>query len=264
MVAAARALEAAKPNPLAVDQYAEVFTRAVGGVWADVLDGEAPEHPVLVPSRPAGTPRIVVVDRPGSVQSALRVGTPGLSRRDPEYIPLLTINTLFGGYFNSRINNNLRERNGYTYGARSLVDAPLMPGTFSVAASVGTAVTDLALGEIFNELAAINGTTVSDEELEMVKNYIIGSQALQIETPGQVASFVRAIALYDLPSDYYERFPAEVRHLTNEFLRGIAGRYMAPERMVSVVAGDAAALRGKLERFGPLRVVDEKGAELAA
>ena len=100
---------------------------------------------------------------------------------------------------------------------------------------------------------------VGSEELEMVKNYIIGSQALQIETPGQVASFVRTVALYDLPADYYQRFPAEVRALTADALLEIARRYMNPERMVAVVAGDARAIRSKLERFGSVKVVDEKG-----
>jgi zinc protease len=252
---------------------ANVFFVAAGAVhvpeFLAMLDehfagwtGERPATPVHVPVEHGDLPRVVIVDRPGSVQSALRVGTPGLSRRDPDYIPLTTINTLFGGYFNSRINNNLRERNGYTYGARSLVDAPLMPGTLSVAASVGTAVTDAALGEIFNELRAITAEPVGNEELEMVKNYIVGSQALQIETPGQVASFVRAVALYDLPADYYQRFPAEVRRLTGDYLLEIARRYMNPERMVAVVAGDARSIREKLERFGPVKVVDEKGDEV--
>lgn len=225
------------------------------GEWS----GDAPERPVVVAEPPADTPHIVIVDRPGSVQSSIRVGALGITRRDPDYIPAVIVNTLFGGYFNSRINNNLRERNGYTYGARSVQEALMNPGTFTVIVSVGTAVTDAALVEIFNELRAITNDPVGDEELQMVTNFIIGSQALQIETPGQVASFVRVIALYGLESDYYQRFPAEVRKLTSDDLLRAARRCMLPESMIAVVVGDAAVIREKLEAIAPVKVVDEKG-----
>lgn len=239
-----------------VEEFVALLDERFGG-WG----GEKPREPdYTTPAREGGV-RIVVVDRPGSVQSAIRVGGPGPERRNPDYIPLVTINTLFGGYFNSRINNNLRERNGYTYGARSIVEALKMPGIVSVVASVGTGVTDSALGEIFNELRAIAAEPVAEEELTMVKNYIIGSQALQIETPGQVASFVRTIALYSLPHDYYQRFPEQVRALSGGQLHAVASRYLRPDDMVVVIAGDAKSIRAGLERFGPVKVVNEKGVE---
>jgi predicted Zn-dependent peptidase len=225
------------------------------GKWAGQRPERAPFPPAVVPD----APYVVIVDRPASVQSAIRIGTPGIARRDPDYIPLITVNTLFGGYFNSRINHNLRERNGYTYGARSGVEAPMMPGAFSVGVSVRTEVTDAATEEIFNELRAITTQPVTEEELEMVKSYLIGSQALQIETPGQVAGFVRNIALYDLPADYYQQLPIVVRGLGSEELLKVAARHMNPESMVIVVVGDAAVIRERLERFGPVTVVDEKG-----
>lgn len=241
------------------DKFLALLEEHFGG-WR----GDAPASaPPPAPMEWEGT-RIVIVDRPGSVQSAIRVGGIGIDRRNADYIPLVTVNTLFGGYFNSRINNNLRERNGYTYGARSAVEALKMPGTVSVVASVGTGVTDSALAEIFNELRAITNEPVNDEELTMVKNYVIGSQALQIETPGQVASFVRAVALYDLPADYYQRFPNEVRMLDGKALLQVAQRYMRPTGMVAVIAGDAATIRSGLERFGPVKVVNEKGEEMKA
>jgi predicted Zn-dependent peptidase len=199
------------------------------------------------------------VDRPDSVQSAIRLGTTGIARRNADHIPLMTLNTLFGGYFNSRINHNLREQHGYTYGARSVVEAPIRPGAISVAVAVRADVTDAAVGEIFNELEKITSEPVTAEELEMVKNYLIGSQALQIETPGQVASFVRTIALYDLPVDYYQTMPAVVRALTREEMLALAQRRLCPETMIIVVVGDASAIREKLERFGPVSVVDVRG-----
>jgi zinc protease len=228
------------------------------GVWI----GEAPPALEFPPPVTPESPRVVIVDRPDSVQSAIRLGTTGIARRNADHIPLMTLNTLFGGYFNSRINHNLREQHGYTYGARSVVEAPIRPGAISVAVAVRADVTDAAVGEIFNELGRITTEPVTAEELEMVKNYLIGSQALQIETPGQVASFVRTIALYDLPADYYQTMPAVVRALTQEEILALAQRRLRPETMIVVVVGDASAIREKLERFGPVTVVDVRGEKV--
>lgn len=217
------------------------------------------EEPTFAEPEATATPRVVIVHRPGSVQSALRVGALGISRSHPDYVPLAIVNTLLGGYFNSRINHNLREVNGFTYGARSSVDAPLHVGTVSVTTSVRTEVTAPALREIFKELQAIVAQPVTEEELAMVKNYVVGSQALQIETPGQVASFVKAIALYDLPANYFDRFPDEVRLLDSELLLQVAARWFQPERMTVIVTGDATAIQEELKELGPVTVVDEQG-----
>jgi zinc protease len=226
------------------------------GTWSGIKP-PAPQFPAAAATRVPS--RVVIVDRPGSVQSAIRVGTGSIARRSEEFIPFVTVNTLFGGYFNSRINKNLREVHGYTYGARSSLEALLNPGSFAVSAAVRTEVTDSAIAEILNELKSISSEQVSDDELTMVKNYIIGSQALQIETPGQVARFVRAIALYDLPHDYYQTFPEKTRALTREQLLEVARRRMSPDPMVIVIAGDAAAIKEKVARFGQVTVVDERG-----
>lgn len=239
---------------VAADQFIELLNQRFGD-WS----GARPATPSFNGATEPPPARVVIVDRPGSVQSAIRVGIPSIERSSPDFIPMVTVNTLFGGYFNSRINKNLREVHGYTYGARSSVEALLNPGSFSVSAAVRTEVTDSAVAEILKELTSISTAPVSDEELEMVKNYIVGSQALQIETPGQVASFVRAIALYGLPSDYYQTFPEKTRQLTKESLLEVAGRRMSPDPMLIVIAGDAAKIREKVEKFGTVAVVDEKG-----
>jgi zinc protease len=209
-------------------------------------------------SEPASgrTPRVVIVDRPDAMQSAIRMGSLAISRRDPDFIPLVTLHTLFGGYFNSRINHNLRERNGYTYGAGSTIEALAMPGTFSVRAAVGNEVTAPAVREIFAELRAITTEPITEEELVMVKSFILGSQSLQIETPGQVAGFVRTIALYGLPHDYYVKFPMAVRELTREKLLEVAQRYLRPEKMIVVVCGAAEKVAGDLGEFGEVIVVE--------
>lgn len=215
------------------------------GAWA----GERPA-PVAWTSPELGrTPRVVVVDRPEAMQSAIRMGTLAVARRDDDFIPLVMLHTLFGGFFNSRINHNLRERNGYTYGAGSTIEALAMPGTFSIRAAVGTEVTGAAVAEIFDELLTISSEPISEEELVMVRNYILGSQSLQIETPGQVAGFVRTIALYELPHDYYVQFPNLIRAVTRERILEVAERYVRPDRMIVVVVGDSAAIAPALAAF---------------
>lgn len=225
------------------------------GTW----EGTMPDGSEFAEPAQATTPRVVIVHRAGSVQSALRLGALGINRNHPDYVPLVIVNTLLGGYFNSRINHNLREVNGFTYGARSSVDAPLRVGTISVSTSVRTEVTAAALREIFKELGRIAAEPVTEEELTMVKNYVVGSQALQIETPGQVASFVKAIALYGLSATFFDRFPEEVRLLDTEKLLQTAAQWLQPDRMTIIVTGDATAIQEELQEFGPVTVVDEKG-----
>lgn len=225
------------------------------GAWS----GERPAKVVWHDPEPGITPRVVIVNRSDAMQSAIRVGAVAISRTHPDFIPLVTLQTLFGGYFNSRINKNLRERHAYTYGAGSSVEALAMPGSVSVRASVGIEVTAAALGEIINELRAIVAELISEEELTMVTNYILGLQALQIETPGQVAGFVRTIALYDLPHDYYARFPSMIRAVTREQILEVARRYMDPAKMIIVVVGDAAKIKSELDGIGPVSVVGAEG-----
>jgi len=218
------------------------------GAW----QGVRPAPPAFVAPEPIPSTRIVIVDRPGSLQSAIRIGRVAIARRDPDYVPIVVANTLLGGYFNSRINNNLRERHGFTYGARSSVEVLANPGLFSVVASVGAAVTDRALEEVMNELRIIAREPVGEEEIEMARNYIVGSQALQTETPGQIASFVRAIALYDLDDDYYRRFPDLVRSVTPEDVLRVCSLCMDPSAMIAVVVGDRATIAPGLARLAPL------------
>ena len=221
------------------------------GAWS----GERPAPVEWTTPEPGVTPRVVVVDRPEAMQSTIRMGALAISRRDPDFIPLVTLHTLFGGYFNSRINHNLRERNGYTYGAGSTIEALAMPGTFSVRAAVGNDVTAPAVREIFAELRAITTELITDDELTMVKNFVIGSQSLQMETPGQVAGFVRTVALYGLPHDYYERFPKAVRELTRERIHDVAKKYLNPDRMIVVVCGAAEKIAPDLQPFGPTTIL---------
>jgi len=203
--------------------------------------------------------RVALVERDQAVQSALRVGHLGIRRDNPDFIALHVLNMLFGGYFNSRINLNLREKHGFTYGARSQFDTRLMPGPFAVSTEVSTGVTLRAVEEILSELRRITVEMITEEELEMVKNYVIGSFPLQIETPQQIASRMATLILYGLPRNYYDTYRERVAALTREELLRVAREYLHPDDALVVVSGNVDAIRSGLEEIGPVSIYDREG-----
>jgi zinc protease len=208
--------------------------------------------------------RVAMVEKAQAVQSAIRIGHLGIQRNDPEFVKLHVLNMLFGGYFNSRINLNLREKHGFTYGARSYFDARMMPGPFVVSTEVSTAVTARAVEEILSELRRITVEPISEEELEMVKNYVIGSFPLQIETPQQVAARVAAIILYGLRLDYYDTFRDVVASLSREDLFAAARKHLHPDTVTVVVSGNVDAIRASMEEIAPVSVYDLDGKLLTS
>jgi zinc protease len=204
-----------------------------------------------------------VVDKPGAVQSAIRVGHVGIARKSDDFIPVVVLNTLLGGYFNSRININLREGKGYTYGAQTTFDVRRFRGPFIASADVRNEVTDSAISEILHELQRIREEPVTPEELTMVKEFIIGSFPLQIETPNQIASKAIDLELYDLPRDFYDTFNDHVETVTAQDLLLIAQKHLHPDRVAIVVSGDPKEIAPKLQKFGSVEVVDADGVPLS-
>jgi zinc protease len=204
-----------------------------------------------------------VVDKPGAVQSAIRVGHVGIARKSDDFIPIVVLNTLLGGYFNSRININLREGKGYTYGAQTTFDVRKLRGPFVVSADVRNAVTDSAISEILYELQRIREEPVATEELAMVKEFLIGSFPLQIETPNQIASKVIDLELYDLPRDFYDTFNEHVQAVGAQDLLHVAQKHLHPDKLAIVVSGDSREVAEKLQKFGPVDVVDADGKPVA-
>ncbi len=217
--------------------------------------GAITDSKITAPAVAAQTTQIKLVARPQAVQSALRVGHLAISRSSPDYIVCYVLNMLLGGYFNSRINQNLREKNGFTYGARSYFDARKQTGAFIVSTEVRTEVTSAAIREIGVELERIRTEAVTDEELSMVKQYIIGSFPLSIETPQQVASRVASIVLFGLGTNYYDVFRDAVAALSADDLLRAAKEHLHPSKLSIAVSGDAKALEGELGAFGELEVV---------
>ncbi|MEO8513049.1 MAG: pitrilysin family protein [Ignavibacteria bacterium] len=206
-----------------------------------------------------GKNKVYVVNKPGAVQSNLRIGHIGIPRNNPDYIAVTIMNTILGGYFGSRINYNLREKHGFTYGARSSYNPHLLSGDFSVDTDVRNDVTDSSITLILEDLKNITVDKVTDEELETVKNYMTGVFPLQLETANAVASRVINLKLYNLPKDYYSKYISAINKLTKDDILNAAKKYIHPEDMTIVVSGDAGAIKDKLAKFGEVLVFDADG-----
>ena len=205
--------------------------------------------------------RVVIVDKPGSPQTALRIGHVGIERSNPDYVPIDVMNTELGGLFTSRINLNLRERHGFTYGASSAFVFRRGPGPFMVATGVRTDVTAAALEEIFNEIERMRTTFPTPEELTMAKDSIARSLPGLFETTPQAASSIGQLFAYNLAQDYYRWLPGQIDSVTAEDVRRVAETYLKPSRMVVVAVGDRAKIESELARLqlGPIEVRDSAG-----
>ncbi|HEY3874441.1 MAG TPA: pitrilysin family protein [Candidatus Kapabacteria bacterium] len=200
-----------------------------------------------------------LIHREGAVQSALRVGHIGIPRNTPDFIPVSAMNVLLGGYFNSRINLNLREKNGFTYGARSAFDCRMAAGPFLVSTEVRTEVTIRAVEEIISELTRLTVEMVPEEELRMVKNYMIGNFPLQLETPQQVAGRVASMVLYGLERDYWDTYREKLSAITSVDLYQVAREYLHPNELTIAASGNLDALEAGMGEFGALQVLNDEG-----
>jgi predicted Zn-dependent peptidase len=186
--------------------------------------------------------QIYLVNKPEAEQTEIRMGRIGVERKHPDYFPIIVMNTILGGSFTSRLNQNLRERNGYSYGAGSGFDFRQSPGAFTASSAVQTDVTDKALHEFMNELAAIRDT-LSDEELVRAKNYIALQLPKRFETVSAIASQLGQLVAYDLPDDYYNTYVQKVMAVTAADVHRVASERIDPTSLAIIVVGD----RSKIE-----------------
>jgi predicted Zn-dependent peptidase len=193
---------------------------------------------VTMPATPQPVRRqIYLVDKPGAPQSQIRIGTIGVARSTTDYFPIQVMNTILGGSFSSRLNLNLREKRGYTYGASSGFDMRLTPGPFSAQAGVQTDKTAESLTEFFNELNAIL-KPVPAEELARAKNYVSLRFPSSFETTGDIARRLEESVVYKLPDDYYSRYVQNIEAITAADVQRVAQKYIQPERLAVIVVGD--------------------------
>ncbi len=182
---------------------------------------------------------IYLVDKPGAAQSVIQIGQVGVARATPDYFPLLVLNTMLGGAFVSRINLNLREDKGYTYGARSSFDYRRGPGPFTASAPVFTNVTKESVTELLKELRGIRGERPVDEaELTYARQSLVRGFGRGFETPEQIAGRLSDLVLYGLPDDYFNHYTAHVRAVTLADITRVANRYLDPGHMAILIVGD--------------------------
>jgi zinc protease len=231
---------------------------------ADSASGTGLRRADLPDIRPEPLPglRIVVVDRPGAVQTELRLGHASVPRAHPDFTTLTFLNTLLGGKFTSRINLNLRERHGYTYGAASRFSGRLGPGPFVVSAAVATESAGAAAREVLFELRRIREELVGEVEMEETRSYMLGVFPYTVQSVADLAKRLADLAVHGLPDDHYDRYLHAIASLTRDDVQQAAFRHLSPDRLAIVAVGPAEALRSQLEGLG--EVVTRSSDELAA
>ena len=209
------------------------------------------------PAPPQRTKReIYLIDKPNAPQSQIRIGTVGVARSTPDFFPIEVMNTVFGGSFSSRLNLNLRETHGYTYGAQSFFDMRIDAGPFTAFAGVQTDKTADALKEFFNELTAIQQPIPADE-LTRGKNYLSLALPGDFETTGDVARRLEESLVYHLPDDFYSRYVPNVNAVTPADAQRAARTYIQPDRVAIVIVGDRKTIEAPIRalNLGPINIL---------
>jgi zinc protease len=216
-------------------------------IW--VGNGKEAELPP-VPPLTAGP--LTLVDRPGAVQSSLRMALPAVRRTHPDHASLQLANLVFGGYFSSRWVENIREDKGYTYGPHSMIEHSVAGSSLVVAAEVATEVTAPAMLETLYELGRLASLPPGEDELEQARQYALGTLQLGMSTQSGLASLAASYAGFGLRLDYLAEHAARLARATRDDVAAVAARYLAPAKAVSVVLGDADRIESGLAALTPV------------
>jgi predicted Zn-dependent peptidase len=223
------------------------------GSWKGAA-GE-PTKPPMPPVQQPASREIYLIDKPGAPQSEIRIGGIGVPRSTPDYFPLQVLNTILGGSFASRLNNNLREEHGYAYGAFSGFDMRTGPGPFAAAAAVQTDKTADALTEFFKELNGILKPIPADE-LTRAKNYVALRFPGTFETTGDMSRRLEDLIVFHLPEDYFSKYVQNIQAVTAADVQRVASKYILPARFAVVVVGDLKTIEPGIRalNLGPIKV----------
>ena len=239
---------------LAGDLDPAAAAKLAGEVFGSWSGGAAPAAPAIVTS--PGARRIVLVDRPQSVQSVIRIGHVSEPRKTPDYFPLAVMNSILGGKFTSRVNLNLRETHGYTYGARTAFEWRLGSGPFYATADVHNEVTKESVAELLLELDRIRESPVEPGELADAISYLQGVFPYTLETAEQLVGRLADLVLYGLPEDYLATFREKVGAVGADAIQDAAKKHLRPESALILVVGKAEQIAGPLGEIGSVEVVD--------
>ncbi|MBI3264088.1 MAG: insulinase family protein, partial [Acidobacteria bacterium] len=192
---------------------------------------------------------LVLVDKPGAAQTQLRVASIGVARSTPDYPALEVMNASLGGLFSSRINLNLREQHGYTYGAGSVFQYRRSAGPFFVSTGVRTDVTGASVAEVFKEIGRMVAVPLTADELALARDSLVRSLPGLFETNGQVVNSFAGVYVYDLGLDYYSKYPRQIGAVTAGAVQDVAKRHLVPGRMIVVAVGDRAKIAAQLQKL---------------
>jgi predicted Zn-dependent peptidase len=238
---------------------------SVLGAWKGFGPAPAPAKWLAAPQ--VARREVIIVDKPGAAQSQVRIGNVGVARGTPDFFALTVVNTILGDAFTSRLNQNLREEHGYTYGAVSRFEMRRAAGPFWAGAGVQTDKTAESVREFFNEFAGMQQPVPADE-LAKAKNYVALGYPAEFETAGGIASQLETLFVFGLPDDYPSTFVSRTLAVTQAEVAAIARKHITPDRVVAVIVGDRAKIEGPLKalNLGPVRVmsVDEAMGEGAS
>jgi len=223
--------------------------------------GTMPSFNYPAVSAPKAT-TIYLVDKPGAAQSSFAIGLPGPARSTSDYFALEVLNTMLGGMFQSRLNANIREQKGYSYGVGSRFDYGKGPGPFEAGGEIVTAKSDSALIEFMKELRGVRGARpITDEELKTAEDNLVQGLPQNFSSVRAVNSSISDIFLEDLPQDYYQSYARNVRAVTKEDLARVANKYIDPDHLAIVIVGDRKQIEGPLKATGiaPVVLLDVNG-----
>jgi zinc protease len=216
------------------------------------------------PVRSYSGTRVILIDRPGSVQSSIVIGQAGFKATDPDYIPMVALNQVFGGAFSSRVNMNLREKHGYTYGAGSFLDLRSGAGAFELSSDVRTNATDSALAEVINEYRTIVKEPVPAPELQGAVNSIVASFPNSVQTVQGLSAQLQGLIIWGLPLDFYSTYRERLAAMTPEDIRRTATGRLTPDDLIIVVAGDLSKIEAAIRarNLGAVEVWDAQGNKI--
>jgi predicted Zn-dependent peptidase len=238
------------------DVKAAGIAAKIKDAFGDWKKGSAPLKVALPAFAPQTSKRIFVIDRPGSVQTAIHIANLAIRRQDPDYVPLNVMNRILGGgsSITSRLGQNIREAHGYTYDVRSGFTAPPYLGVWSAETEARTAVTRDCMKQFFYEFDRMINTPVSDKELDNAKRGIVGSFARQLETPEMILGRALDLVEFGLSADYWDKYPAAVQAVTKQDVQRVAKKYIRNLQIVAV--GEKATVTEALSPFGEVEPAD--------
>jgi zinc protease len=235
----------------------------IKGAFGDWQRADVPATNIPAVPAPADA-RIFLIDRPGSVQTVLQLGSLSIERTDPDYFAVLMANRILGGGPAARLFLNLREDKGYTYGAYSNFASAKYRGTWVSSSEVRTDVTDGAMHEFMYELKRLRDESVPQDEIDSAKRSIIGGFALSLEQPQALLQNIITQKLYNLPADYWDTYPQRISAITAADVQRVAQKYIDLGHLQIVAVGDASKTREVLAKYGKVQISDADGKPLPA